>query len=86
MSKRLREQESASNVQTVTTPQQVQAVTPIGGLLTPKQVAAQANYRSEVSILRAFRRGELAGFKLNARTIRFHPNDVAKWFGAARIE
>jgi hypothetical protein len=54
-------------------------------LLTPKQVAAQAAYKTPVSILRAFRRGELLGHKLNARTIRFHPRDVARWLSSTRI-
>jgi len=54
-------------------------------LLNPRQVAAQANYQTPVSVLRAFRRGELVGYKLNSRTIRFHPDDVAKWLGSARV-
>jgi hypothetical protein len=57
----------------------------LDGLWTPKQVAATANYQSEVSVLRAFRRRELPGYKLNARTVRFHPEDVAKWLAAARV-
>ncbi len=55
------------------------------GLQTAKEVAAQANYRSPVSVLRAFRRGELPGYKLNSRTVRFHPGDVEAWLEAARI-
>ena len=54
-------------------------------LLTPRQVADQANYQSPVSVLRAFRRGELPGYKLNARTIRFDPADVRDWIAAARV-
>jgi hypothetical protein len=54
-------------------------------LLTPKQVAAQTAYRTEVSVLRAFRQGKLRGYKLNPRTIRFHPDDVAAWLAAARV-
>jgi hypothetical protein len=54
-------------------------------LLNPRQVAAQANYQTPVSVLRAFRRGQLVGYKLNARTIRFHPDDVAKWLSSARV-
>jgi hypothetical protein len=54
-------------------------------LLTPRQVAAMANYQTAVSVLRAFRRGELPGYKLNARTIRFHPDDVAQWLDYARV-
>ena len=54
-------------------------------LLTPRQVAAQAAYKTPVSVLRAFRRGDLAGHKLNARTIRFHPRDVARWLNSARV-
>ncbi|MFZ1074059.1 MAG: helix-turn-helix domain-containing protein [Verrucomicrobiia bacterium] len=55
------------------------------GLLTPKQVAAQTAYRSEVSVLRAFRQGKLRGYKLNPRTIRFHPDDVEAWLSVARV-
>ena len=55
-------------------------------LLNPRQVAAQANYRTPVSVLRAFRSGHLVGYKLNSRTVRFHPDDVAKWLGSARVE
>jgi len=55
-------------------------------LWTAKQAAARANYRSAVSILRAFRRGDLRGFKLNRRTIRFAPGDVEVWLASARIE
>jgi len=54
-------------------------------LLTPRQVADQANYQSPVSVLRAFRRGELPGYKLNARTIRFDPADVKAGIAAARV-
>jgi hypothetical protein len=54
-------------------------------LLTPRQVAEQTNYQSPVSVLRAFRRGELPGYKLNARTIRFDPADVKAWIAAARV-
>lgn len=54
-------------------------------LLTPKEVAAQANFHSPVTILRAFRRGELPGYRLNARTIRFDPTDVAKWLASAWV-
>src|SRR5690349_17614621 len=54
------------------------------GFLTPKQVAAHAAYKSPVSILRAFRRGELRGHKLNSRTVRFDPRDVARWLKATR--
>jgi hypothetical protein len=54
-------------------------------LLTPRQVADQANYQSPVSVLRAFRRGELPGYRLNARTIRFDPADVKAWIAAARV-
>jgi hypothetical protein len=55
-------------------------------LQTAKEVANQANYRSPVSVLRAFRRGDLRGYRLNARTIRFSPGDVEAWLAAARIE
>jgi hypothetical protein len=58
---------------------------PLVNLLTPRQVASQANYRSPVSVLRAFRRGDLPGYRLNARTIRFNPNDVDGWLAAARV-
>jgi hypothetical protein len=55
------------------------------GLQTAKEVAAQANYRSPVSVLRAFRRGDLPGYKLGPRSVRFAPEDVAAWIAAARV-
>ena len=58
---------------------------PPANLLTPRQVAIQANYQTPVSVLRAFRRGDLQGYRLNSRTIRFNADDVAKWLAAARI-
>jgi len=64
-----------------------QATNPLAaGLQTAKEVATLANYRSSVSVLRAFRRGDLPGYKLNPRTVRFHPDDVKRWLDATRIE
>jgi hypothetical protein len=58
----------------------------VSALLTPKQVAAHAAFKSSVTVLRAFRRGDLPGHKLNARTIRFSPRDVAQWLDSARVK
>jgi predicted DNA-binding transcriptional regulator AlpA len=55
------------------------------GLQTAREVAAQANYRSPVSVLRAFRRGDLPGYKLGLRTVRFAEKDVRAWIAAARV-
>jgi hypothetical protein len=75
-----RDQKPPGNGEIAQTNNQVPA-----GLQTAKEVAAQANYRSPVSVLRAFRRGELPGYKLNQRTVRFHPADVKAWLAAARV-
>ncbi|MGA2658101.1 MAG: hypothetical protein ABSH34_11345 [Verrucomicrobiota bacterium] len=58
---------------------------PPGNLHTPKTVAARAGYTSPVSVLRAFRRGELRGFRINARVVRFAEEDVADWLAKARV-
>ena len=60
--------------------------TTVAGMWSPRGAASYCGFKSAVTILRAFRRGELPGYKLNARTIRFHPRDVARWLNAARIE
>ncbi len=54
-------------------------------LWTPKQAAARANFKSPVTILRAFRRGDLRGYKLSGRVVRFDPLDVENWLSAARV-
>ena len=58
---------------------------PQPGLWTARHAANCAGFQSPVTILRAFRRGELPGYKLNARTIRFDPADVKAWITAARV-
>lgn len=53
-------------------------------LWTPKDVAEHVGYKTPVSVLRAWHRGELVGFKMNCRCVRFHPDDVQRWIEAAR--
>jgi hypothetical protein len=61
-------------------------VTPVPQLLwTPRTAATACGYQSPISVLRAFRRGELAGYKLNSRTVRFAPDDVRRWLARARV-
>lgn len=55
------------------------------GLWTARIAAQRAGFQSPVTILRAFRRGDLRGFKLNARAVRFDPKDVEAWLAAARV-
>jgi hypothetical protein len=54
-------------------------------LLTPKQVAEKAAYKNQISVLRAFRKGQLRGLKLNPRVVRFTEEDVATWLANARV-
>jgi predicted DNA-binding transcriptional regulator AlpA len=48
-------------------------------LLSPRDVAAMAGYTNPVSVVRAWKRGDLKGFKLNSRAIRFTRLDVERW-------
>jgi excisionase family DNA binding protein len=54
-------------------------------LITPRAVADLAGYKSEVTILRLFRRGVLPGYKLGPRVVRFAETDVDAWLAAARV-
>lgn len=53
---------------------------------SPRRATDFAGFKSTVTVLRAFRRGDLPGYKLNARTIRFAPGDVKEWIGAGRVK
>lgn len=48
-------------------------------LLTPRDVAQIAGFVCAETIKRAYRRGDLKGFKLNSRAIRFRRRDVDAW-------
>ena len=58
---------------------------PLPGLWSAKTTATFCGFESPVTILRAFRRGDLPGFKFGPRTVRFNPSDVKKWIAAARV-
>jgi excisionase family DNA binding protein len=62
-----------------------QTAQPQAGLLTPRAVAERAGFKSEVTILRLFRRGVLPGYKLGPRVVRFAETDVEAWLAAARL-
>ena len=70
---------------TETAPKEETTAIPLTGLWTPRMAAQRAGFQSPVTILRAFRRGDLAGFKINARAVRFDPKDVEAWLAAARV-
>ena len=55
-------------------------------LWTARIAAGYAGFQSPVTILRAFRRGELRGYRLGLRAVRFRPHDVKRWIDAARVE
>lgn len=55
------------------------------GLWTARMAAAYCGFQSPVTILRAFRRGELPGYKLGLRAVRFDPRAVMRWIEAASI-
>ena len=55
------------------------------GLWTARFAADYAGFQSPVTLLRAFRSGKLAGYKLNARVVRFEPSDVKAWLAAGRV-
>lgn len=57
----------------------------IQGLWSARTTAQYCEYQTPVTILRAFRRGELPGFKINPRTVRFAPSDVKAWLAKSRI-
>jgi hypothetical protein len=54
-------------------------------LWTARIVADCVGYETPVSVLRAYRRGELPGYKFGLRVVRFHPDDVKRWIDAARV-
>lgn len=56
------------------------------GLWTARESAVFCGFQSSVTILRAFRRGDLSGFKLGPRVVRFDPADVRSWIQNARVE
>jgi hypothetical protein len=53
-----------------------------GDLLTVDDVRRRLNYSHPGSIRRLFQRGVLPGIKLNARVIRFRPEDVERFIQA----
>lgn len=53
-------------------------------LWTARTAASRAGFQSPVTVLRAWRRGELPGYKFNARSVRFAPKDVLTWMAQAR--
>ena len=53
--------------------------------LWPARVAARvAGFQSGITIIRAFNRGELPGYRL-AGSVRFAPEDVMAWIASRRI-
>ena len=56
----------------------------IGPLQTPEQVGQTLGGLHPKTVLLLFRRGELPGIKLGARTVRFHPADVQEYIDAHR--
>src|SRR5437762_11695071 len=66
---------SRSNTESIASPPQ--------GLWTARVAANCAGFQSPVTVLRAFRRGELPGYQFGPRSIRFAPEDVRAWVKAA---
>jgi excisionase family DNA binding protein len=54
-------------------------------LLTPAGVAAVTGQHRK-TVLKAYRRGDLPGIKLGARTVRFDPADVPNYLDAHRVK
>lgn len=54
-------------------------------LWNPVEAAAWCGFKSPITILRKFRSGELPGYKLNRRTIRFAPEDIKRWIADAKV-
>jgi excisionase family DNA binding protein len=54
-------------------------------LLTSEQVGVLLGGKHPKTVLKAFRRGELPGIKLGARTVRFDPADVQAYIDAHRV-
>jgi len=52
---------------------------------SPRTAAQACGFKTPVTILRAWRRGEIPGFKLNSRTVRFRPGDIRDWLERARV-
>ena len=57
---------------------------PLTDLQTVDQVAAALGMHPK-TVLEVYRRGDLPGIKLGARTLRFHPDDVAAYVEARRV-
>ena len=57
---------------------------PIPSLETAEQVGKRTGQHPK-TVLAAWRRGELPGIKLGARTVRFHPADVQRYIDAHRV-
>ena len=53
-------------------------------LQTPEQVGQTLGGLHPKTVLLLYRRGELPGIKLGARTVRFHPVDVQAYIDAHR--
>ena len=53
-------------------------------LQTPEQVAQTLGGLHPKTVLLLYRRGELPGIKLGARTVRFHPVDVQNYIDRHR--
>jgi excisionase family DNA binding protein len=58
---------------------------PLMGLWSPRTAASFCGFQSPVTILRAFRKGRLPGYKLGLRVVRFDPKDVKQWIEAGRV-
>jgi hypothetical protein len=54
------------------------------GLWSASAAAKCAGFRCGATVMRAFHRGELTGYRL-ARSVRFAPEDVMAWIASKRI-
>lgn len=61
-----------------------QATSENDGLWTARTAAHQAGFESPVTVLRAWKRGELNAYKFNSRSVRFARKDVLEWIARAR--
>jgi hypothetical protein len=55
-------------------------------LLTPEKVGVLLGGRHPKTVLLLYRRGDLPGIKLGARTVRFDPRDVQAYIDAHRVK
>lgn len=54
-----------------------------GRLLTTRQVAGRLSVSAE-TVLRMWRRGELAGYRISSSALRFSEEDLFEWLEARR--